>query len=104
MSKKVNPDFDGAGVSLEAQRKYANCRVYGHWWNSRSVEFFAATWEDHLVCENCGTERKDTIGKRERRVISRKYSYPWDYEYSRPKDRYQMRMDKMSKTGQLRAV
>ena len=59
---------------------YPECRVYGHSWDSRWVEFRVAFYVECLVCDRCETERLDQVQRRTGFIYARRYKYPPQYQ------------------------
>lgn len=56
------------------------CRVYGHNWDSVTIDIMPSFFQDNLVCLRCSTKRSDLILRKTGIVKSRIYKYAEGYQ------------------------
>lgn len=60
--------------------EFNRCRAYGHAWFEVAGDWNPVLGDSlTLVCERCGTERRDTVRRDDRTLYSRNYIYPDGY-------------------------
>lgn len=68
------------------------CRLYGHAWDTVTLDFQRHHWVEGLQCMRCGTYREDEIRRRTGEVIRRRYKYPRNYALKEKKTRAELRV------------
>jgi cytochrome c2 len=71
---------------------YERCRLLGHAWHEVPSDWSAEGGLPMTVrCERCDMERRDTVGRNTGEVVSRRYTMPTGYSFS--KDEAPRRID-----------
>lgn len=60
--------------------QFAECRVYGHRWDSIQIAFDVTFYVETMKCDVCGAERYDFVNKSTGFTVTRQYKYPTGYQ------------------------